>query len=131
MAFDVEKEIKIWWITGIIVLLVYGVWLYISPESYRALLGSHRYFDPVSSRIIGGIYIAWAIIGIRIFKKLDNWEKIEEWMYFGVMVQILILIAEIIGIVMYGIFGVGVIIVIIINIFFTILGIHIIMQKRE
>ncbi|TFG01801.1 MAG: hypothetical protein EU540_02835 [Promethearchaeota archaeon] len=131
MAFDVEKEIKIWWITGIIVLLVYGVWLYISPESYRALLGSFRYFDPVSSRIIGGIYIAWAIIGIKIFKKLDNWEKIEEWMYFGVMVQILILIAEIIGIVMYGIFGVGVIIVIIINIFFTILGIHIIMQKSK
>ena len=127
----VEKEIKLFWIACIIVLLFYGVWLFISPETYRLILGSGPFFDPVTSRMIGGIYLAWAIIGLKIFKKLDNWEKIEEWMYFGVMVQIFILICEIIGIAMYGIFGVDVIIVIIINIFFIILGIHIIIQKSK
>ena len=37
MAFDVEKEIKIYWILGIIVVMVYGLWLFISPEAYAAV----------------------------------------------------------------------------------------------
>ncbi|MFX0186586.1 MAG: hypothetical protein ACFE8A_02500 [Candidatus Hodarchaeota archaeon] len=131
MALDVNKELKIFWIAGLIVLLVYGLWFFISYESYHALLGVAGYFAPVTARVVGAVFISWAIIVIRLLKKLDNWEKIEEWVLFAVMSQILVLIAEIIGIVVYNLLTAGTIIVIIINIFFAIVGIHIIIQKRK
>lgn len=131
MALDIEKELKIYWILGLIVVLIYGLWFFISYESYYALTGGGPYFHPVLGRIIGGMFISWAIIIIRLYKKLDNWEKIEEWMLFTVMTNILVLIAEIIGIIVYNLLTGGTIIVIIINIFFVIVGIHIIMQKRK
>ena len=131
MAFDVDKELKIFWILGIIVLLIYGLWFFISYESYYAILGTAGYFAPVTGRIIGGMFIAWLVIMIRLYKQLDNWEKIEEWVLFTVMVNILIAIAEIIGIIVYNVVSTGMIIAIIINIFFAVLGIHIIIQKRK
>ena len=131
MALDVEKELKIFWIAGMIVLIIYGLWFFISYESYHAILGSAGYFDPNLGRIVGGIFIAWVVIMIRLYKKLDNWEKIEEWVLFGVMVQILMAIAQIISMIMYNILSAGTIIAIIINIFFAVLGIHIIIQKRK
>ena len=94
-------------------------------------MGTRPYFDPVTGRIVGGIFISWAIITIRLIKISDNWEKIEEWILFTVMTDILILIAEIIGIVMYNTLSVGSIIVIILVLFFILTGIHIIMQKRK
>ena len=132
MALDIEKEIKIFWIGGIIVLLVYGLWFFISYESYFAIMSPDSpYFDPVTARLVAAMFIAWLVILIRLYKKLDNWEKIEEWVLFGVMVQILMIVAQIIGITVYNTLNVGTIIAIIINLFFTILGIHIIMQKRK
>ena len=130
MALDVEKELKIFWIAGMIVLIIYGLWFFISYESYHAVLGQAGYFDPVMARLVAAMFIAWLIVMIRLYKKLDNWEKIEEWVLFGVMVQILMIIVQIMGIIMYNILNAGTIIAIIINLFFTILGIHIIMQKR-
>ena len=131
MAFDVEKEIKILLIAGLIVLLVYGLWLFISYESYYAILGTRPYFDPVTGRIVGGIFLSWAVITIRLIKISDNWEKVEDWIRFTIMTDSLIFIAEIIGIVMYNTLSVGSIIAMIIVLFFVIMGIHIIMQKRK
>ena len=130
MALDVEKELKIFWIAGMIVLISYGLWFFISYESYHAVLGQAGYFDPVMARLVAAMFIAWLVVMIRLYKKLDNWEKIEEWVLFGVMVQILMIIVQIMGMIMYNILSAGTIIAIIINLFFTILGIHIIMQKR-
>jgi len=130
MALDVDKELKIYFIIGVIVLLIYGLWLFISPESYWALTGA-PYFSPTTARIIGAIYIAWAIIVIMLYKEIDNWEKIESWMLFAVLSNLLTLIASIISLVVYNIpLGSG-IIGMILNIFFVIVGIHIIMQKRK
>ncbi len=131
MALDVEKELKIFWIAGIIVLLIYGLWFFISYESYHAIFGVAAYFAPVTARIVGAIFIAWLVIMIRLFKERDNWEKIEEWVLFTVMVQSLMIVAQIIGIIMYNTLTTGTIIAIIINLFFAIVGIHIIMQKRK
>ncbi len=131
MAFDVEKELKIFWIAAIIVLIFYGAWLFISYETYNAIMDAGQNFSPVLGRIIGGMFIAWLVILIMLFKKLDNWETIEGWVLFAVMVNILILIAFILGIVMYGILTMGVIIAMIVNIFFAVVGIHIWIQKRE
>ena len=131
MAFDVEKELKIFWIAAIIVLIFYGLWLFISYESYNAIMDGGLYFSPVTGRIIGAIFIAWLVIMIMLYKKLDNWEKIEEWVLFTVMANILIAIALILGIIMYKILFVGTIIAIIVNLFFALAGIHIIMQKRK
>ena len=131
MALDVDKELKIYVYIGLIVLLFYGLWLFISYESYYAIMGGGAYFSPVAGRIIGGMFISWAIILIRLYKKIDNWEKIEEWMLFAVISNTLTLIAWIIGIIMYNYFSVGVITAIIVNLFFIIVGIHIIMQKRK
>ena len=131
MALDIDKELKIFWITGMIVLIIYGLWFFISYESYHAVLGQAGYFDPVMARLVAAMFIAWLVIVIRLFNKLDNWEKIEEWVLYSVMVQILMIIVQIIGITMYNILTTGTIIAIIINLFFAIVGIHIIMQKRK
>jgi hypothetical protein len=131
MALDVEKELKIFWIAGMIVLIIYGLWFFISYESYHAVLGQAGYFDPIMARLVAAMFIAWLVIVIRLFNKLDNWEKIEEWVLYSVMVQILMIIVQIIGITMYNILTTGTIIAIIINLFFAIVGIHIIMQKRK
>lgn len=131
MALDIEKELKIYVILGIIVLLVYGLWFFISYESYYALTGAGPYFHPVFARIIGGVFISWAIVIIRLYKDIDNWEKFESWILFTVLVQIFTLIAELMGIIVYNMLTAGAIIVIIINLFFIIVGIHIIMQKRK
>jgi hypothetical protein len=131
MALDVEKELKVVWILGIIVLLVYGLWFFIAYESYHAMFGFAAYFAPVTGRVIGGVFISWAIIMIRLYNQLDNWEKIEEWMLFAVLTNIFILIAQIIGITGYNTLGAGTIIIIILDLIFIILGIHVIMQKRK
>ena len=128
---DVEKELKIFWIAAIIVLIFYGLWLFISYESYYVILGGRLYFAPVAGRMIGGIFIAWLVIMIMFYKKLDNWETIEGLALFTVMANILILIAFILGIIMYKILAVGTIIAMIVNLFFAVLGIHIWIQKRE
>jgi hypothetical protein len=127
---DIEKELKIYWILGIIVLLIYGLWFFISYESYYAISGGGAYFHPVIARVLGGVYIAWTVVLLKLYKEIDNWEKIESWMLFAVLMNIFTLISEFIGIVVYNILTAGAIIVIIIDIFFIIVGIHIIMQKR-
>ena len=130
MALDVDKEIKIYWILGLIVLLIYGLWLFISPESYVVAV-NWPYFAPVTARIVGAIYIAWAIVVIMLYKELDNWEKIESWMLFAVISNLLTLIASIIGLVVYNIPLGSVIIGMISTSFFVIVGIHILIQKRK
>ena len=131
MTLDVNKELKIYWILGLIVALIYGFWLFISPESYHAVTGGGPYFSPVSARILGGIYIAWAVIIIKLYKEIENWEKIENWMLFAVIEESLSAIAQILGIIIYNMSITTYIIGIIINIFFAIVGIHIILQKKK
>jgi len=131
MASYFDKELKIYWIIGIIVGLIYGFWLFISPESYHAVTGGGPYFSPVSARIIGGIYIAWVVILIKLYKEIDNWEKIESWMLFTVMEESLAAIAQITGVIVYNISITTSIIGIISSIFFVIVGIHIILQKKK
>ena len=131
MALDIEKELKIYWYLGLIVLVVFGLWLFISAESYHAIMGGGPYFSPVTSRYLGGVYIAWAIALIPLLKKLDNWEMIENWMNMAVIANALGVIACIVGLVGYNIAIGSVIVGMIVNIFFTIVGIHIIIQKRK
>ena len=131
MALYVDKELKIFWIAGIIVLLIYGLWLFISYESYYAIMGTAPYFAPVTGRFLAATYIGWAIAITLLLKKLDNWEIIENWMTFAVISNALGVIASIIGLVVYNIPIGNLIISIILNLFFVIVGIHIIMQKRK
>ena len=131
MALDVDKELKIFWIAGIIVLIYYGLWLFISYESYFAIFGVAGYFAPVTARVVGAVFIAWLVIMIMLYKELDNWEKIEAWVLFAVISNTLIIIAAIIGIVMYNLLTAGTIIAMLVNIFFVIVGIHILIQKRK
>ena len=126
----VDKEIKIWWIAGMAVLIVFGLWYLISPESLIKVFGS-PFWDPAAGRGIGGIYLAWAIIAIMLYKEMDNWDKIESWVYFGTLVNGLGVIISIINIILYNISILTALTGLIINIFFTILGIHILMQKRK
>ena len=130
MALDVDKELKIYFIVGLIVLLIYGLWLFISAESWIAV-NNWPYFTPVALRIVAALYINWAIILVMLWKELDNWEKIESWMIFSAISNILTLIAQIIGIVVYNFSIVTVLTGMILNIFFAIVSIHIIMQKRK
>ena len=131
MALDVDKELKIYVYIGLIVLIVFGLWLFISAESYHAAMGGGPYFSPVTSRYLGGVYIGWAIAIIPLLKKLDQWEYIENWMTLAVISNATGLIACIIGIITYNIAVGSLIVSIILNLFFTIVGIHIIIQKRK
>ncbi|MFX0186577.1 MAG: hypothetical protein ACFE8A_02455 [Candidatus Hodarchaeota archaeon] len=130
MALDVEKELKIFWIAGIIVLIIFGLWWFISPESSGAAF-NWPFWDPQSTRGVGGLYLTWAIVVITLYKDLDNWDKIESWVLFGIIAQIFSIINNIIGLVLYNIPIGAFLLSVIINVFFTILGIHIWIQKRK
>ncbi|MFW9899328.1 MAG: hypothetical protein ACFFDO_08735, partial [Candidatus Thorarchaeota archaeon] len=118
MALDVEKELKIFWIAGTIVLIIFGLWYFISPESVGVVF-NWPFWDPVSTRTLGGIYITWAIIAIMLYKELDNWDKIESWILFAIIVQVFGLIGSIIGIVAYNVSIGSALLGLIINIFFA------------
>lgn len=127
---DIEKEIKIYLILGVIVLGYYGLWLFLSYESWVAV-NNWPLFDPAVGRYLGATYVAWAIIVLKLLlKDIKYWEKIENWIIFGVIANILNTIAGIISIIAYPVPLVQ-IINIIINIFFTLMGIHILIQKRK
>ena len=130
MALDVEKELKIFWLGGMIVLLIFGLWYFISPESVDAAF-NWPFWDPVTTRVVGGIYLAWLIVIILLYKDLDNWEKIESWVLFGILMQIFGLINTIIGFVAYNTPIGSVLLALIIYIFFAVLGFHIWIQKRK
>ena len=130
MAIDIEKELKIYWICGIIVLLIFGLWYFISVET-MVIVFNYPYFDPLITRVLGACYIAWLIILLRLYKERDNWEKIEDWILFSLIVQILTIIANIIGLIAYNIPIGGFLLSTIVNILFVIVGIHIWIQKRK
>ena len=129
MALDVEKELKINFILGFIVLIYYGLWIFISYESWVAV---HNWplFDPVVGRYLGGVFIAWAVIALKLLRELDNWERVENWIIFSLIVNILGSISFIISIIVYTTNPIN-IINLIINIFFAVLSIHILIQKRK
>jgi len=130
MALDIEKEIKIYWILGMIVLIIYGLWLFISVESYVVVM-NYPYLDPIAGRLVGALFITWAIIMVKLFKEIDKWEKIENWILFSIISNILFVIADIVVIIAYNIPIGSLIIGNILNIFFVIVGIHIWIQKRK
>ena len=130
MALDVEKEIKIFWLCGVIVLIIFGLWWFISPESSGAAF-NWPFYDPQATRGVGGLYLCWAIVIIILYKDIDNWDKIESWVLFGTLSQFFGIINNIIGLVAYNIPIVSFVLGIIINIFFAVLGIHIWIQKRK
>ena len=51
MALDVEKEIKITFIVGFIITIIYGLWFLISVESWVAAT-NWPYLDPVAGRTL-------------------------------------------------------------------------------
>ena len=126
----VDKEIKIWWFAGMAVLIIFGLWYLILPETVPVVFGM-PFKDPATIRGVGGIYLSWAIIGLMLYKALDNWDKIESWVLFGIIAQIFGIINNIISIVAYNIPIGAFLLGLIINIFFAVLGIHILIQKRK
>jgi len=130
MALDVEKELKIYWYCGIIVMLIFGLWYFISPESILTVF-NWPFWDPAISRAVGGIYLAWLIVVILLYKDLDNWDKIESWVLFGNLIQIFGIIGAIINMIAYNISISTLLVGLIINIFFAVLGFHIWIQKRK
>ena len=129
MALDVDKELKIYVYIGLIVLLFYGLWLFIAYETYYAVFGG--IFAPGAGRMIGAIYLGWAIAIIRLLKHLDNWEMWENWIIMAVVSTGLNIIISIIDLIVYNAPLLASIITIIWGIFFSIVGIHIIIQKRK
>jgi len=115
MALDVEKELKIYWICFIIVMLIGGVLYLVFTDHF----------------IVGGTHIAQGIVMIRLYKDINNWEKLENWVLFNMLMNILIAIVNIIWIITYIEPISNVLLSIFINIFLAVLGIHIWIQKRK
>jgi hypothetical protein len=127
---DVQKEIKIFLIVGFLVLLFYGLWLFISYESF-AVMNAWPLFDPAIGRYLGATYIAWSLIVLKLLlKEVDNWERVENWVIFGTLCNILYTIGAIISLALYTL-PILAVINLIINIIFSIWGIHILLQKRK
>ena len=124
MALDIEKELKIYWICNITV------------EFYLIVL----YFIVIGGDflILGASSIPWAIVLIRLYKDIDNWEKIENWVLFRILWNIVCMIVYIIWITVLNMLisldllsAIIVLSWLIIAILFAIVGIHIWVQKRK
>ena len=124
MALDIEKELKIYWICNITV------------EFYLIVL----YFIVIGGDflILGASSIPWAIVLIRLYKDIDNWEKIENWVLFRILWNIVCMIVYIIWITVLNMLisldllsAIIVLSWLIIAILFAVVGIHIWVQKRK
>ena len=124
MGFDIEKELKLYWICNIIVEF-YLIVLYL------IVLGGPWL-------ILGASSIPWAIVLIRLYKDIDNWEKIENWVLFRILWNIVTMIVYIIWITVLNVLisldllsAIILLSWLIIAIFLAVLGIHIWIQKRK
>ena len=118
MAFDIEKELKIYWICNITV------------EFYLIVL----YFIVIGGDflILGASSIPWAIVLIRLYKDIDNWEKIENWILLGILANILTLIVIIIWVTAFNApIEILLLSALVVSILLVIGGIHIWIQKRK
>ena len=124
MGLDIEKELKIYWICNITV------------EFYLIVL----YFIVIGGDflILGASSIPWAIVLIRLYKDIDNWEKIENWVLFRILWNIVCMIVYIIWITVLNMLisldllsAIIVLSWLIIAILFAVVGIHIWVQKRK
>ena len=129
MEFDIEQEIKITFIVGIIIGLIYGLWFLISVESWVAVT-NWPYYDPVAGRLLGSIFTPLALVLLKAFKERDEWEKIENIVIFMAGYCILGAIMSIIGQVLFNLPAAN-IITIIICLVLGILNTHIYIQKRK
>ena len=129
MALDVEKEIKITFIVGFIITIIYGLWFLISVESWVAAT-NWPYLDPVAGRTLGSIFTALAIVLLKAFKEADEWERIENIVLFMALFCILGAIMSIYCQIAFNLPLIN-IINIIIHIVLAILNTHIYIQKRK
>jgi len=111
MALDIEKEIKIYWICLIIVLLIYAVLEFLV--------------------LTGALFLAYAILLIRQYKDIDTWEKIEKWILFGIISSIILAIVQVIFIIAYNVPILAVLAALIILVVLAIVSTHIWIQKRK
>ncbi len=129
MEFDIEQEIKITFIVGFIVAIIYGLWFLISVESWVATT-NWPYLDPLAGRILGSILTSLAIVLLKAYKERDEWEKIENLVIFMAGYCILAAIMSIFSHVAFNLPDAN-IINIIIYIVLGILNTHIYIQKRK
>ena len=129
MAFDIEQEIKITFLLGFIIALIYGLWFLISVESWVAVT-NWPYYDPVAGRLIGSIFIPLALVLLKGYKERDEWEKIENIVIFMAGYCILAALMMIISQFLFNLPAVN-ITTIIICVVLGILNTHIYIQKRK
>ena len=129
MALDVEKEIKITFIVGFIITIIYGLWFLISVESWVAAT-NWPYLDPVAGRTLGSIFTALAIVLLKAFKEADEWERIENIVLFMALFCILGAIMSIYCQIAFSLPPANIINIILL-IVLAILNTHIYIQKRK
>ena len=129
MELDIEREIKITFIVGIIIALIYGLWFLISVESWVAAT-NWPYLDPLAGRILGCFLTSLAIVLLKAYKEADEWEKIENIVIYMAILCILAAIMSIFSHVAFNLPAAN-IINIIIYIILGILNTHIYIQKRK
>ena len=66
-----------------------------------------------------------------MWKEIDEWEKIENWILFAAIANFLMVIGDIIVAIGYNPPITSYLIGMIVNIFFAVVGIHIWIQKRK
>jgi len=86
---ELSKTTKYIFLSHFIAVMIFGVWFFVSPESWSTLTGWPN--EPSAGRILGGVLIAIGFSSLLAFRA-TTWEEVE-------IIVIMVLIYNIVGIV--------------------------------
>lgn len=96
MPEEILKGIKITLLAQAIVIVIHGIWFFLSPETYVVVF-QWPYLDPIAGRYIGAFLISLTIADLLAYRE-TKLERIELFIIFQIIFMLLGLISLIWGI---------------------------------
>ena len=88
---EIPKILRYAVILHFIVALIFGLWYYLSIESW-ALLTGWPFMDPTSGRVMGAMMLGFGITSLLGYRA-TSWEQVEIIVYGEIIWEILAIIA--------------------------------------
>lgn len=93
---EIIKGLKITLLVQLVVYLIFGVMFTFFVVPYTILFNWPN-LDPTAGRTLGVIFLSLALVAILIYREKE-WEKVEFFFIFSILMSISISIVQIIGI---------------------------------